>query len=81
MNENLNPQKTPHSWGVFSEDFGENLQHHNSTALYLVFLLRQPLKWFPASAEIIPGVILGLHPANERRRYFVTASLIGWVQT
>ena len=25
-------------------------------------------------------LILGLHPANERRRYFVTASLIGWAQ-
>ena len=25
--------------------------------------------------------ILGLHPANERRRYFVTTSLIGWVQS
>ena len=24
------------------------------------------------------GLILGLHPANERRRYFVTTSLIGW---
>ena len=23
-------------------------------------------------------LILGLHPANERRRYFVTTSLIGW---
>ena len=27
------------------------------------------------------GLILGLHPANERRRYFVTTSLIGWAQT
>ena len=27
------------------------------------------------------GLILGLHPANERQRYFVTMSLIGWVQT
>ena len=27
------------------------------------------------------GLILGLHPANERRRYKVTASLIGWAQT
>ena len=26
------------------------------------------------------GLILGLLPANERRRYFVTTSLIGWVQ-
>ena len=25
-------------------------------------------------------LILGLHQANERRRYFVTTSLIGWVQ-
>ena len=28
----------------------------------------------------MPGLILGLHPANERRCYFVTTSLIGWVQ-
>ena len=29
---------------------------------------------------VIAGLILGLRPANERRRYFVTTSLIGWVQ-
>ena len=28
----------------------------------------------------IPGLILGLRPTNERRRYFVTTSLIGWAQ-
>ena len=28
----------------------------------------------------LSGLILGLRPANERRRYFVTRSLIGWVQ-
>ena len=27
-----------------------------------------------------PGLILGLRPANERRRYKVTPSLIGWAQ-
>ena len=27
------------------------------------------------------GLILGLHPSNERRRYKVTPSLIGWAQT
>ena len=27
------------------------------------------------------GLILDLHPANERRRYKVTPSLIGWAQT
>ena len=26
------------------------------------------------------GRILGLHPTDERRRYFVTTSLIGWAQ-
>ena len=29
----------------------------------------------------ISGLILGLHPANERWRYFVTTSLIGRAQT
>ena len=27
---------------------------------------------------VYTGLILGLHPANERQRYFVTTSLIGW---
>ena len=27
------------------------------------------------------GLILGVHPTNERRRYKVTPSLIVWVQT
>ena len=27
-----------------------------------------------------PGLTPGLHPANERRRYFVTTAPIGWVQ-
>ena len=31
-------------------------------------------------AETITGQILGLRPANGRRRYFVTTSLIGWAQ-
>ena len=27
-----------------------------------------------------PGLIVGLRPASERRRYFVATSLIGWAQ-
>ena len=27
------------------------------------------------------GIILCMHPANERRRYDVTSSLIGWAHT
>ena len=29
----------------------------------------------------VTGLILGLRPANGRRRYKVTPSLIGWAQT
>ena len=32
-------------------------------------------------AYYITGLILGLHLANERRRYKVMASLIAWAQT
>ena len=28
------------------------------------------------ASDTIPGMILGLHPANERRRYKVTPSII-----
>ena len=33
-----------------------------------------------ASVKYFLGLRLGLRPANERRRYKVTASLIGWPQ-
>ena len=32
------------------------------------------------SDSLSAGIILCMHPANERRRYIVTSSLIGWVQ-
>ena len=31
--------------------------------------------------SVSAGLILGLHPANERRHYKVMPSLTGWVQT
>ena len=35
----------------------------------------------PLAAGLLgTGLILGLRLANERRRYFVTPSLIGWAQ-
>ena len=42
------------------------------------------LSWFwqnDTDYVSITGLILGLHPANERRRYKVTPSLIDWAQT
>ena len=38
----------------------------------------QPKALGPVSTT---GLILCLHPANERRRYNVTPSLIGWAQS
>ena len=35
----------------------------------------------PQADIVKSGLILGLRPANERRRYKVTPSLIGWAQT
>ena len=37
--------------------------------------------WRYGPVQYIGRPILGLLSANERRRYKVTASLIGWVQT
>ena len=39
------------------------------------------IDWFLLKKiNIFPGLILGLGPANEWRRYFVTTSIIGWAQ-
>ena len=35
---------------------------------------------FHVVSQMLTGLILGLHPANERWRYFVTMFLIGWAQ-
>ena len=44
------------------------------------------LLWIPIDdgyrqVQNISGLILGLRPANDRRSYIVTMSLIGWAQT
>ena len=38
------------------------------------------LVWYSLAKFHNSGLILSLHPANERRRYFVMTSLIGWAQ-
>ena len=59
---------------------------YNGTWLYVVLQFglldcSQPkFSWNPAVCSMA-GLILGLHPANERRHYKVTLPLIGWVQT
>ena len=39
--------------------------------------MHHSMAWY----DMTSGLILGLHAANGRRRYFVTTSLIGWAQT
>ena len=36
---------------------------------------------FGGRSQYTLGLILGFHPAHERRRYKVTPSPIGWAQT
>ena len=44
-----------------------------AVVIHIVSLLK-------AISPTLAGLILGLGPANERRRYFVTTSLTGWAQ-
>ena len=37
-------------------------------------------KLYSEPHQPVIGLIVGLHPDNERRRYFVTTPLIGWAQ-
>ena len=45
-----------------------------------IYIIRLPTYMWHTWLDCIAGLILGLRPANERRRYFVTMSLIGWTQ-
>ena len=50
------------------------LKHQHVVALFLDVQHTQELKPYT-------GLILGMHLANEKRRYKVTPSFIGWAQT
>ena len=50
------------------------------------FIYCKSTSMFPKVIQHMKGLyitwlILGLRPANERQRYFVTPFLIGWAQT
>ena len=53
---------------------------HPMRVRYGISFVGSKSTFFPASV-MFSGLILGLRPANERRRYKVTPSLIGWAQT
>ena len=52
-------------------------------SIKLVLVIKRAPCWHVSLSWLYPrsGLILGLPPANERRRYKVTPSLIGWAQT
>ena len=54
---------------------------HRSFASQLSHIASYDLTKLLSIAIVIKsGLILGVRPANERRRYFITTSLIGWAQ-
>ena len=55
-----------------------NSYYHTDTRIILPSSHDKNWGWV---MHICAELILGLHPANERRRYFLTTSLIGWAQT
>ena len=59
----------------------KNIYIVSSISLYTISLIIPDIMTF-LDIEIytLAGLILCLRPANERRRYFVTTSLIGWAQ-
>ena len=48
--------------------------------LYVIFGNEEAQQWCAVNNNNDSELILGLRPTNERRRYFVTTSLIGWAQ-
>ena len=64
------PHKWPVTWKVFPCDDAIMTSLSQVSSLHSVSCL----------SVVSPGMILGLHPANERLCYFVTKSLIGWLQ-
>ena len=53
---------------------------HTYVNVFLCKLVVMKWHFHHKSDSAISGLILGLHPANERRRFFVMISHIGWVQ-
>ena len=83
-------QQTPFfltHWGrdktitIFAGDSYEFIFVHESYCVHWHLSARS--EWTKSQqwcTAIKAGLILGLRPVNERRRYFLTTSLIGWVQ-
>ena len=69
----------------FIDDNGSHYWEHRPYFMFKVrmtyILFTRMYKYAWSISRTIARLILGLRPANERRRYKVTPSLIGWAQT
>ena len=63
-------------WGDFRRRRAADTSSYRHGSPLLCFVVVSHKFIFP-----YPGISLGMHPANERRRYIVTTSLIGWAHT
>ena len=87
----LNKSNTPHYWplceGVSTGPQG--VSNAERVAMPRCYHEEWPCTCHGVHLELLvrivvlftPGLILGLRPADKRRRYVVTTSLIGWAQT
>ena len=57
------------------------LETSMSPASLIMYDRKKLEKYKSIVPKTYPGLILGLGPANERRRYDVTSFLIGWTHT
>ena len=78
--ENVHRSRLDQVWSVLSHDFKSYL-HRSIYNRWAVHLIKFQNEMLPSKYCPIAGLILGLCPANERRHYRVTPSLIGWAQT
>ena len=63
-------------------DVGRGFLHISNMFLFFFCVYSQLLILCAIVVQYkVTGLILGLHPANVRRHYKVSPSLIGWAQT
>ena len=75
------PVKDVYSLWEYTHGLVQDCSNSNADALDLLqSCTKSSIQKVRRVSCIETGLILGLHPANERRRYKVTPSLIGWAQ-
>ena len=60
------------------------LTRYSNNTIYSTVIYQLYVQWQETliiAHDYQPGIILCMHPANERQRYNVTLSLIGWVHS